>query len=64
VTRPKAALREGPGTEFKKYKMVKKGSKFKYISKSNALYLKRPWYQIEVKNKSYWVWSGLATIVD
>jgi hypothetical protein len=64
IIRNQAALRTGPGTDFKRIQTMKKGAKLKFLSASDELYYKKPWYEVEVKDKSYWVWSGLVTLVN
>jgi hypothetical protein len=64
VTNSTAALRSGPGRDYKKVRVVREGDMFRFLSTSHGLYNKKPWYEVEVKNKSYWVWSGLVTIVN
>lgn len=59
-----ANLREGPGTQYKSIKSARKGTKFKFLSTSQDLYKKKPWYEIEFKDDICWVWSGLVDFVD
>jgi hypothetical protein len=64
VVKKRANLREGPGTKYKSIRSARKGSKFKYLSASDDLYKKKPWYEIEFKDDICWVWSGLVAFVD
>ncbi len=64
VVKRRANLRNGPGTDYKSVKTVKGGTKLKFVSVSDNLYLKKPWYEVEMKDRSFWVWSGLVTFLD
>lgn len=66
IVKAKAAiLREGPGKNFKKVAVAKKGDRFEIVETTSSIYNNYPWLKVsDSQGKTSYIWGGLVTFTQ